>query len=74
MPFFIRDVKRPPREHGVVDFDILRAEKTKEVLSKPPPLYKPDPKPRSNWYEMRTPDFHVEARRNNNLVRKSCNW
>lgn len=58
----------------VVDFDVLKADKAKEVLSKPPPLYKPDPKPRSHWYEMRTPGFHREARRNNVLIRKSCDW
>ena len=71
-----RDVRKPliAREHEVVDLDTLRAEKTKEVLSKPPPLYKPDPRPRSHWYERRTPDFHTEAKLNNDLIKRTCNW
>ena len=37
-------------------------------------LFKPDPRPCSRWYEMKTPKFHVEARRNNTFIRKICNW
>lgn len=49
----------------------LRAKKARELFNKPPPLLA-DSKPRSHWYEMRTPEFHTEARRNNDLIRNSC--
>lgn len=30
--------------------------------------------PRPYWYEMKTPEFHVEAKRNLKFLQKTCNW
>lgn len=59
--------RRTPRNHGV-------GEKTRGMLNKPPSLFYSDPVPRSRWYEMKTPEFHLQAKRNNDFVRKVCNW
>ena len=68
----LRDIKKQPTKH-VENLSELRAEKAREVFNKPPPLFI-DARPRSHWYEMRTPKFHIEARRNNNFIRKSCTY
>ena len=46
-------------------------ERTKEYHSQ---LTLPNPMPCSHWYEMKTPKFHIEAKRHNKFVRKVCNW
>ena len=74
-PSSSRDSKRPLTQHGGVDTRGVRTEqKTGEVYNKKPSLFYSDPVPRSRWYEMRTAEFHIEAKRNNDFVRKVCNW
>lgn len=62
--------KQPTKKMGMSE---LRAEKDREVYNKPHPLII-NSRPRSHWYEMRTPEFHIEARRNNDFIRKSFTY
>ena len=61
-----RGIRKQPTKH-MGNFSELRP---KKVFNKPRPLVI-DRRPRSHLYEMRTPDFHIEARRNNDFIRKS---
>lgn len=54
-----------PNSRTEVDFETLKNER-KQLLQLMVPH---PPEPKRHWYEMRTPEFHVEARRNNAILR-----
>ena len=60
-----------------VNFEELKSAKRRQLLLKSvnrPLLDTETPRPQSYWYEMKTPEFHVEAKRNIAFLRKNCNW
>ena len=47
----------------------LKNKKVKELVEKKYLIAPQIPMPRAHWYEMKTPDFHLEARKNAQLLR-----
>lgn len=50
----------------------LKLRRTKELLEKKQQVEPEVQRPRDHWYEMKTPEFHLEARKNLENLRTFC--
>ena len=55
------------------DIKFLKLKRASELESQRKPFLDPiNTRPRDHWYEMKCPQFHREARRNNEHLRMMC--
>lgn len=55
-----------------VDIKLLKLKRAKELLKKKRLLDPEIPRPREHWYEMKSPQFHMEMRKNTEHLRMLC--